>query len=209
MNISKSEAHKPKTFTKSGLQNSRFWRYIRYFRYIIRGTAICVVVAVVILCYWLFHTPAKSEECVDFCRLFDIRLTSGLENLMQGESETIIVVDNKLKADMIILCKSYSDVSYSKLRESGISDRTAKKIDIPHFAEGAHYYLLKDSKILCKGYTVKADLVSTEIIAKVNDKIRFTLIPNPNSHDFQKIRAEAQNVPIDSINHAMIIADVK
>lgn len=200
---------KLKTLTKSKFQNSRFWRYVRYFRYIIRGTAICVIVAVVILFYWHFHVPAKSEECVDFCRLFDIRLTSGLEKLLKGETETIVVVENKLKADMIVICKSYSNVSYSKLRESGISDRTAKKIVVPYLTEGAYFYLLKDSKILCEGRSVKADLISTETIAKLNEKITFTLIPSPNSFAYQDIRSEAKTVPIESIRLAMLITDVK
>lgn len=207
MITSKSEAGEPKTFRKSESQNKIFWRYI------IRGIAICVIVMVGILFFvfaypFFLPGPVKSEECVGFCQLFDIRLTSGLENLVQGESETIVVVENKLKADVIVLCKSYSNVSYSKLRASGISDRTAKKIDVAHLAEGAYFYLLKDGEILCEGHTVKADLMSNEIIAKLNEKIRVTLIPNPNAF-FQELRAEAKTVPIELVHHAMIITDVK
>ncbi len=179
------------------------------------GTVICVVAVVVILFfvfdYQLSHNSKKSEECVDFCLFFDNGLTSGLEKLIQGAPETIIVIENKLKADIIVLCKSYSDVSSSKLKEYGISDRTAKKIDVPYLTEGVYFYLLKDSRILCEGHTVYADLISNEIIAKLGDKISFTLMPNPNIHNLQEAWGEAETkaVPIESIRYTMVITDVK
>jgi hypothetical protein len=208
MNIGKSAAEKPETFRKSESQKciSR--------KYILRGAPICVIAIVGTLLFlfaysFFMHSPVKSEECVDFCQLFDIKLTSGLEKLMQGEPETIVVVENKLKADVIVLCKSYSDVSYSRLIESGISDGTAKKIDVPYLTEGAYFYLLKDSVILCEGHTVNADLISNEIIAKLNEKIRLTVVPDPNAYVFQEIGVEAKTVPIESIHHAMLITDVE
>ncbi len=162
MNTSKSKADKSETFKNSKLQKFRLFRNI--IRVIVICVAIVVVISFFVFNYWIKYGSKKSEECINFCQQFDVKLVSGLKKLVQGEGETIIAVENELKADTIVLCKSYSDVSYSKLRKYGISDRTAKIIDEPYLAEGAYFYLLKDSEILCQGHTIYADLKPIQMI---------------------------------------------
>ncbi|MCK4885737.1 MAG: hypothetical protein KAS96_00050 [Planctomycetes bacterium] len=161
-----------------------------------------------ILIHLFWGKSVKSNDCEIFNNYFKEKLTSGLQDLLDGKSEIVVTVENKLKADIIVLCKSYSNISSEKLIQAGMSKKMAGKIDIPYLAEGAYFYLLKDNHIVCEGHTIKADLVANEIISIIDRKISITLkLQDTNLlHD-----ADSKIMQLDasSINHAMLITCVR
>jgi hypothetical protein len=114
MKPSHSELEKGDISGRAGCRRSKSLRYVLY------GILLCVLA---IACVSYFLPPAcwfsllgqgKSEQCADFCRNLDTGLQGGLERLLRGEPRAVVALENTLKADVIVLCRSYSDVSYSK-----------------------------------------------------------------------------------------------
>jgi len=183
------------------------------FKYKIRYGILTVSLFFFVVLFFIFThkfmgKPLKSNKCEIFHNHFNKKLTSGLQSLLEGKSEIIVTVENNLEADIIVLCKSYTNISSDKLIQAGVSTKIAKKIDIPYLAEGAYFYLLKDDHIVCKGHTIKADLAANEIISKISREISITL-KLQDTNLLQSANSEIMQLDASSINHAMSITNVR
>jgi hypothetical protein len=148
-----------------------------------------------------------ASKCTEFANDFQDKLKEIRDKLQLGQS-VVATVRNSIEADLCVMCRHYlhnSDVLTSELIDEGVPRQVAENISRrKRWREGYYLYFIKNESVVCESHSALADAGADVLVAKLSDKIRFTL-----SFDLIAMKHGPDDMKVDTTTLIMVIKSIE